>query len=165
MLKYTQISNVSFVDQPNGGRLWAHFILIDEHKDANEERPSFENTRQIRGFTNGGLSVFTYWIKPDAEVKIEDQKGGSFVMLRDNKESITIGSGIRIIVDELVLDVALKDHDQPMDIRSIEVDSCPHGAEVDEEILKYYKAPNYCVTAYVPKHEALSMSRRLSSRC
>jgi hypothetical protein len=144
MLNYTQITNVRFVDHLRS-RLWAEFILIDGPIDPNNKSP-FDNIRQIRGLTNGGLPVFTFWIKPDTDIKIQTQNNGSFVLLSE-KEPINIGSGIRIIADDLVLDVAIADHEQSIDIQHIQVESAPHGSTVDREILKYYKAPNYCVTS------------------
>jgi hypothetical protein len=156
ILNYTRITNVSHVEA-HGAKLWAHYILIDKAFDPATARSL--QARQICGYSNGGIHVFTYWIDPQAEVQIADNDTGGVLMMREDKDPISLGSGVRITVGDLVLDVAVQDHDQPMDITEISVDMCPHGPAVDEEILKYYDAPAYMVTTYVNADVALAMSK------
>lgn len=157
MFNYTQISNVSYVDPKNAGapRLWAHFILIDNPKTAGAQRSPLDEIRQIRGFTNGGIGVFTYWIKLDVDVKIHNMKDDEYFVLNEDQKPLKINNNIRIVAGDLDLSVCLKDYNQPMDIKQIEVDSCPYGSDVDREILKYHNAPNYCIPVCVPTSSAI----------
>lgn len=174
MFRYTKVHGIDHVDGPAGARLWARFILIDAAPDK-ESRRGLDGIRQIRGFTNGGLPVFTYWIHPDAEVSFEPVHGGSKKMIGNDGKVFNLDSGVAIKASwpdaskpdgkqEIVLTAGAADHMNPrIAVEEIEVDHSPHGPEVDEDILKSYMAPNYCVTAYVPRREALEWSKKLSS--
>jgi hypothetical protein len=175
MLRYTKIYGISHVDGPgpNGPRLWSQFILIGAQPTKEKRDSVFGDNRQIRGFTNGGLPVFTYWIHPDAEVSVEPVCGGAMKMIGCDGEAFNLDNGVKIVArwpnieqagkHELVLTAYAADHRNPkVTVEEIEVETAPHGPEVDEDILKSYQAPAYCVTAYVPKEKALAVSRELS---
>jgi len=130
MLKYTIVSNVSCVGGPGGVAHWAYYLLIDRESSSDRDakvRGSFFDVRQIRGFTYGGIPTFTYWVKPDAEVTIDD-----------NEVRTTTRHG-----EPLVLTLSREDFSRPIEVRDVNVESCQIGEESDREILKYYIAPGY----------------------
>ena len=140
MFKYIQITNVSHVTGSGPDRVahWAQFLLIDR------DRGDCPGTKQIRGFTYGGLPVFTYWI---------------------GNEPVEVKQDGTLKIGKLELMFYKQDQNKPFSIKEISVDACPWGASVDEEILKFYKAPNYCLaTAYVPKEQALELSKKFSPK-
>lgn len=142
MFKFIQIENVGFVDDVRTkSRLWANFVLIDEEVTVSDKHALV--SRQIRGFTNGGVSVFTYWIDLQAKIEFTDNAGGSINLLRDTGEIVAVDSGLTIKVNDLVLVVAKEDYNQPIKVTPITTDRTPYGEEVDKIILKYYNKSNY----------------------
>ena len=161
MLRYTQISNISCVDLSDGTRTWASFVLIDmPHTGEHARKGPLDDVRQIRGFTNGGLPVFTVWVDPKSTIKYENREGGNIVLLSD-AGNINMDAGVFVVMGDKKVFLAKADTRKPFDIREIEVEMCPFGSEVDAAILEHYNAPNYPVVAYVPAAQALDFAKRL----
>lgn len=162
MLKYTQVSGFGHVDGPNGVRHWAQFMLIDREADT--------GVRQIRGFTYGGIGVFTYWIKQDSTIEVQSHAGGRVVMIGHDGKHLNMDQGVLVKAQnpdgsDLVLGLSPENYREPsIKFEDIDVECAPHGAEIDKKILESYVAPGYPLVIWaVPKGQVLSTLKQLGA--
>jgi len=148
--KITVIYNVSHVEYP-GARIWCHGITIDNTREETLV------SRQLRGFTYGGMPVFTIWLN-DAEVKIKNRKGGNIVMPKHDDKILNMDSGVEINFEnsagEPGIILAIRE-DPRQSIKICQAEKQPFGDSADMLILPYCGGINYPKVVWLPKHMAM----------
>lgn len=165
MISGTLVRNISCVNMA-GARLWALVVVIGDAMDPKGSGPLA--ARQIRGFGQNGRDIFTVWIDPQCEVKIEQTDGGNMVLL-DSKlagganVNLDRGAVIRAIDQDgqpVALFVMCEDPTKPISVERFEVERYD-DAFFDDAILKTWGAPGYTVTLSVPKRDLPSIRSQL----